>query len=354
MRIVIDARKIADFGIGTYIRGLLSGLAAAGDDHQYIVLAPESATPHIPRDSRFRMVIDRSPHYSLREMVAIGRRVAAERADLFHATHYVTPFTTTPMVVTIHDLIHLHHPMRNRLAPTYAKWMIGRAVRRSRRVLTVSQTVAGQLAIEFPGSAGKTVVTPNGVDRSLLDVPVSGDDSARERFGLYRGAYVLFVGNDKPHKNVGALIDAWRGLRRLRADLRLVLAGGAFERFTAEERVVRVGFVSINELAALYRGALCVVVPSREEGFGLPAAEAMALGAPVITSTAPALVEVTSDAALHVDARDSDALARAIAQIAQDASFRETMIQRGRQRAMGFSWERCAAMTLDAYGDAMR
>ena len=117
--------------------------------------------------------------------------------------------------------------------------------------------------------------------------------------------------------------------------------------------MVRAGFVSNEELASLYRGALALVLPSSEEGFGLPAAEAMASGTAVITSTNAALVEVTGDAALHVDANDVDALASAMLRVASDDAFRGALGSLGLERARRFTWRRCAEITRAAYRAAV-
>src|SRR3954451_18582473 len=134
MRIGIDARKIADYGIGTYIRGLLGALAATDEDE---IVAFAGAGAPLP-DGVAHIVID-APHYSARELFAVGRAADRARLDLFHAPHYVVPFTRVPLIVTVHDLIHLRHATP--LARLYARTMIGRAVRRARCVLTVSETV---------------------------------------------------------------------------------------------------------------------------------------------------------------------------------------------------------------------
>src|SRR5688572_4195826 len=321
MRVGIDARKIADFGIGTYIRGLLRELPG-----EYVAFAPKGAP--IP-DGVEHIVVD-APHYSVRELIAVGR--AADRAglDLFHAPHYIVPFTKVPVAVTIHDLIHLHQPMRNPLAPLYARTMIRRAVRKARVVLAVSETVKGELESEL--GAKNVVVTPNGIDERF-----SPKTAAKTHF--------LYVGNDKPHKNAGALVEAFARV----GDAKLVLAGAPFERFRDREGVIVRGFVSDDELVDLYRGAIALVMPSHEEGFGLPAAEAMACGTAVITSLAPALVEITGDAALHVDARSIDALAEAMTRVARDASLRDSLAARGVERARFFTWKRCAEATGDAF-----
>jgi alpha-1,3-rhamnosyl/mannosyltransferase len=333
MRVGIDARKIADFGIGTYIRGLLGGLVALGGEDEYVAFAPADA----PIPSGVQHVVIDAPHYSVRELLVVGRAADRARLDVFHAPHYVVPFTRVPMVVTIHDLIHLHQPMRNPLAPLYARTMIRRAVKHARRVLTVTNAVKVQLEREL--GATNVLVTPNGVA-----APSTANHQPPTANSF------LYVGNDKPHKNVDALIAALA----LVPDARLVLVGGAFERFRGRERVAVRGFVSDDELSSLYRAAIALVMPSLEEGFGLPALEAMAHGTATITSNDPALVEVTGDAALHVDARDVRALADAMLLVARDGQLRARLGAAGSERARRFTWSRCAAATRDAYANAAR
>lgn len=336
MRVGIDARKIADFGIGTYIRGLLQGLVELGTDDEYVAFAPAGA----PIPNGVEHAIVDAPHYSIRELIVVGRAADRAKLDVFHAPHYVVPFTNTPLVVTIHDLIHLHQPMRNPLAPLYARAMIRRAVRKARCVLTVTETVKGELEREF--AAKNVIVTPNGVH-------VTGKLADRQAESLR----YLYVGNDKPHKNVDTLIEAFARLRRELPHATLTLVGSAFDRFRDREGIDRRGFVSDEDLASLYAGAIALIAPSLEEGFGLPALEAMAHGTAVITSNAPALVEVTGDAALHVDARDIEALRDAMLRVARDARSRESLAQRGLDRARAFTWKRCAELTRVAYRRAM-
>jgi glycosyltransferase involved in cell wall biosynthesis len=268
-------------------------------------------------------------------LVAIGRAADRAKIDLFHAPHYVVPFTSVPLVVTVHDLIHLRHP--NPLARMYARQMIGRAVRRSRRVLTVSETVKREIVATFGCGEEHVVVTPNGVG-----TPFVAKGTAAE------GRYFLYAGNDKPHKNVDVLVDAFEKID----SATLVLTGAPFDRFRERERVVVSGFVSDDELAALYRGAIALVMPSREEGFGLPALEAMACGCAAITSNAAALVEITGDAALHVDPT-IDALAVAMQRMASNFALREELARRGIERAKNFTWMRCAERTRGAYRASM-
>ena len=339
MRVGIDARKIADFGIGTYIRGLLGALVELRLGDEYVAFAPHGL--ELPRGVE-HVAVD-APHYSVRELFVLGR--AADRAglDLFHAPHYVVPFTRVPLAVTIHDLIHLRHPRRNPLAPLYARTMIGRAVRKARVVMTVSEAVRRDLVSTFGCEESRIAVTPNGIDPVFF-----ADESASER------RHFLYAGNDKPHKNVDALAEAFAMVRREMREARLVLAGAPFERFRGFEGIERRGFVPQRELATLYRQATALVLPSLDEGFGLPAAEAMASRTAVITSDAPALVEITGEAALHVDGRDASALAAAMLRVGRDSSLRESLAARGLERAGALTWRACAERTRTAYEQALR
>ena len=337
MRIGIDARKITDYGIGTYIRGLLGGLAEIGGDETYIVFAPAESRPLIP--APFEHMVVEAPHYSVRELLVVAAAARRAAIDLLHAPHYVIPFTSCPVMVTIHDLIHLHQKQRNPLAAVYARTMLRRAVRKSHRILAVSQAVKDEIVQTFGCDAAKIAVTPNGVDDRFRAAAPNPNPSR----------YFLYAGNDKPHKNVDGLVQAFLRLRERRRDVSLVLAGASFQRHQAREGVVTPGFVSDDELAALYRGALAVVQPSIEEGFGLPAAEAMASGVACITSTAPALVEVTGDAALHADARSLDALATAMRRVAEDDALRMELGRRGIARSQSMTWFRCADLTRRAW-----
>src|ERR1043166_9186025 len=208
MRIGVDARKIADYGIGTYTRGLLGALVATGYD-DIVAFAP-AGTP-LPAGVAHG-VLD-APHYSLRELVAVGRAADRAHLDLFHAPHYVVPFTRVPVVVTIHDLIHLTQPPANPLAPFYARAMLGRAVRKARRVLTVSEASKRAIVERLLVAPESVAVTPNGVDARFF---AEGPKAA--------GTYFLFVGNDKPHKNLGTLVEAHARVGR---SVELKIAGSA-------------------------------------------------------------------------------------------------------------------------------
>jgi glycosyltransferase involved in cell wall biosynthesis len=343
-RIAIDCRKIADFGIGSYLQGLLSGLQSIDGDEEYTLLLPEELHGLVPKDARFQPVHESSGRYSVEEMIKVGRRADRAGASLFHAPHYVVPFTNARVVVTIHDLIHLHHPLRNPLAPVYARWMIRRATRRAERIITVTEAVARQIREEFPRTRGKVGTVHNGIDEAFRSPASRG----LERLGLREGTYFLFAGNPKPHKNRPVLLAAFRRFRRSRGDLRLVIAGTSAVRSDPGRGIVATGLLPRNDLASLYAGAIALVQPSLDEGFGLPVVEAMAAGTAVVMSSIPALIEVGGDAAWRIDPYSIDSLEDALSGLAGDDHLRSL------ERSKRYSWQRCAEQTLEVYRSVMR
>ena len=354
-RIVLDARKLADFGIGTYIRGLLLGLAAVDREHEYHLLGDPAGLSALSLPERFRPVAESADGYSLRELRSVSRAARRLGADLLHVPHYVVPLRPPcPVVTTIHDLIHLRFPeLRTPLERLYARTMLGRAVRRSRRVVAVSRTTRDELVERLGAPPDRIVVVPNGVDdRFRRRLPASEVAAALATVGLAPG-YLLFVGNPKPHKNLDLLLAAHRQLRRQPGSAPLlVVAGDPGSVPAATESVRRLGRVADDLLPALYQGAAITVVPSRWEGFGLPALEAMAGGTPVVAARAGALPEVIGEAGVLVEPDDAGALASALRALLDDPERRAELARRGPERAAGFRWQETARATLDVYRQA--
>jgi glycosyltransferase involved in cell wall biosynthesis len=364
-RIVIDARKIADFGIGTYLQGLLGGLAALAPEEEILLLGSSERAPDPVLRDRFEWLREGSPGYSMRELWSVSRALRRSRADLFHAPHYVLPLALPcPAVVTIHDLIHLRFP-EERTFPqrVYAHWMIRRAVRTARRILTVSEATAGEIRERF-GAPGRPIqVISNGVDDRFRAAAGDEDAQVLRDLGLAPG-YLLWVGNLKPHKNFGILLDALARLRATCSEVPpLAIVGppatpGSVlsKEIAAAGPLPTIHFLGRRpgaELPAIYRQAALLLLPSRWEGFGLPAAEAMAAGTPVVASDRGALPEVIGDAGLRVDADDPEALARAIVAILDDSALRTELGRRGRVRARRFRWDDVARRTLELYREVL-
>ena len=356
--IAIDARKLLDFGIGTYLRGLLRGLAAIDAETRYVLLGePSHAAALGAMPDNFDWARERSPGYSVRELWSVSQSVRRLGADLFHAPHYVLPLgLPCPAVVTVHDLIHLRFPeFRTPLETGYARLTVKRALRTARRTIAVSEATRQELVERFGGLATRTVVVANGVDerfrRALAESELA---AALARLDLAPG-YLLFVGNPKPHKNLDALLAAHTRLEARRGDVpALVLAGGErARRLRAGGGVDRLGIVAVEDLPALYRGALALVVPSLWEGFGLPALEAMASGTPVVAADRGGLREVVGDDALRFDPGDVEALERTLERLLDDAELRHELARRGPLRAASFTWQATARATLAVYRTAL-
>jgi alpha-1,3-rhamnosyl/mannosyltransferase len=360
-RVLLDARKARDFGIGRTILGLLDALGSESLELTALVRSgDEELLPRHVAPARCD-----AASYSLWELVAVRRAIARVAPDVFHAPHYVVPLAPPrATVVTIHDLMHLARPEHRSLAKrAYATVMMRRAVASAARVLVPSETTRREL-VAFDGRAGaKTRVVPNGVDRLFRTPPPDAERARVKSAYALRDAYVLFTGNDKPHKNLGGLLAAFALLAENGVGLDLVLAGGAAsrakERLSLLEtngllsRVHDLGVVPDADLAPLIAEARAVVLPSLAEGFGLPVVEAQTLGTPVVCSDRGALPEVANGAALLVDPTDAGALAEAMRRAATDEALRRALVEKGRANAARFTWAEAAARTAAVYREVV-
>lgn len=340
MRIGIDARLIRAYGIGSYVRGLLGGLAAVARDEQYAVFARPHDRGLIPPP--FEVVDADVQPYTLAEPLRMGRIVDRARLDLLHVPHFIVPWTNCPVVTTLFDAIPFHYPLWNPIAFPYIALMMQTAARRSRRILTISH------------AAKRDLVDALDVDPATITVAHIGVDDMFFREGPRAtewAPYFLCVGRMARHKNIETVLAALKIVRRTDPAVRLVLAGQHDAH--GVDGVLVPGYVPDHELLAIYRGAVAVIMPSFMEGFGLPPLEGMALGTPAITSTAAALLEVTGDAALHFDARSPEELAEAMLTLRNDAELRAILSARGRERARQFTWRPCVERTRAVYFEVL-
>jgi alpha-1,3-rhamnosyl/mannosyltransferase len=360
----IDARKLADYGIGSYLQGLLGELAHLDPPGGLSVLVSSEGrhlVPHVPES--WRLVEVEAPGYSVREQIAVP--LAARRAgiEVLHVPHYVTPFLYPGrLVVTIHDIIHVLFPefLPHALGFAYARLLIRWAVRRARRVVTVSETTASDLRRLFGASGDRLRVIPNGVHDSFFSpADAAGEEARRARLGV-QPPYLLHVGNHKPHKNAESVLKAYHILFAQDDDglPPLVLAGGfecggtlwaRAQAMGLGDRVRCVGHVEQDDLVALYRGATAFIYPTLYEGFGLPVLEAMASGVAVVAGDVAAVREVAGDVAVRVNPRDVVALAAAMRRILDHPQLRAELSQRGRRAAARYRWRQAAEATLAVY-----
>ncbi len=362
----IDARKIDDFGIGTYVRNLVLALARVDQENRYVLFIGKQGLEGLPEN--FRQVTESAKVYSVRELYALSWQIFRQRLDLYHATHYVLPAVLPcRAVVTIHDIIHLLFPeyLPNRFALIYARRMIRRSLWKGSRVIAVSHNTKADLKDYFGIDGKKIRVIYNGVeDIYRHKLPSEVIDKTLQELQIGR-PYALFVGNPKPHKNLHNVLRAFARARKLRPfDAGLVVVGdrGPTDLKTSQlcellgiaDRVRFTGHVPAEALPALYQGSSLFLYPTLYEGFGLPVIEAMASGVPVITSNGSALRELAEGFAHLVDPLDVEELALAIARCMTETELRATLVQLGLRRAGDFRWERAAEKTRDIYLSAIR
>ena len=368
MRIAIDARKLRDYGIGTYVRNVLRHLSRIDRDTEYVLLCRQNDCGIAAElGENFRSIPESAPAYSIREQLAVPMDLRREGIDLFHAPHYVLPpLTPCRSVVTIHDCIHLQFPqyLPNRLGYAYARTALWIAAHRSARVLTVSEASKRDILKYFNVPAAKIDVIYNAIDERFGQEPSAEDVSrVKERYQL-NDPYVLYAGNIKPHKNLERLIEAFHLLRREGVDqVKLLIIGDEISKYATLRRAVHryklhqhvrfFGFVPDRTLAVLYRLAAVFVFPSLYEGFGLPPLEAMASGTPVITSNVSSLPEVVGDAALLIDPYDPVAIEQAMRRVLSDAALRADLRERGLARVKEFSWDRSVRRIRQVYDEVL-
>jgi glycosyltransferase involved in cell wall biosynthesis len=364
MRIAVDARKLHDYGIGTYVRNVLKQLARQDEVNEYVLICrPEHVGLARELGPNFTDIADGSKPYSMAEQLSIPLDLRRHRIDLLHEPHYVLPpLVPCAAVVTIHDCIHLRFPqyLPNRLAHLYAKTFLWTATHQANRIITVSEASKRDILQYFRIPPEKIEVIYNGIDERFW-IPPSEDEMerVRQRYQL-TDPFILYAGNIRPHKNLERLIDAFQQLRRSGFDqLKLLIIGDEISKYATLRRAVHrhklykhvrfLGFVPDHTLAALYRLAAVFVFPSLYEGFGLPPLEAMASGTPVVTSNVSSLPEVVGDAALLVDPYDTEAIAGAVRMALTDEKLRADLRARGLARAREFSWASAAARVREIY-----
>jgi glycosyltransferase involved in cell wall biosynthesis len=287
----------------------------------------------------------------------LPRALRLDAVDVLLSPYYKRPLRAPcPVVVTIHDLFFIGYPGRRR--PLYDRVMTALArvyARGAAAVVTDSEHSRRAIVTRLGLPAERVAAIPVGLGREFTPTPPSV--AQRDRYSL-GPRYALYVGNFLPHKNLPRLLRAWAALPpSIRGTHRLVLAGGDHGRRPALQALARelgvtasVGFpglVADADLPAVYGGAAALVMPSLEEGFGLPALEAMACGAPVIASRRGALPEVVGDAGVLVDPDRDDALAAALTRVLASETVRADLSRRGLARAAGFTVERTAGRVID-------
>ena len=349
-------------GIGHYTLELARALAALAPEHEFELVSPgpfsstENSTPNLHFTDAHARGLRR------RYWWPIGLPLYCRRASfaLFHGTNFDLPYwTTCPTVLTIHDLSLLLHPQTHEAhLVRRARRVLPLTVRKATAIITPSETVKREVCEHLSVSEAKVFAIPEAARACFYPAPSSVTEPVRQRLGI-QPEFILFVGTVEPRKNLLTLARAFEQIEKSQ----LVIAGqkgwlsddlmAYLEKSEIRDRVLFTGHLSDDDLRALYSSCRVFVYPSLYEGFGLPLLEAMACGAPVVTSNVGAIVETVGDAARLISPTDANALAQAITALLDDTSEREHRSAAGIEHAKKFSWERTAAATWKVYQKAL-
>ncbi|MFA5024463.1 MAG: glycosyltransferase family 1 protein [Patescibacteria group bacterium] len=397
MRIGIDARFYGPIGkgLGRYTQEVVDNLmkmtsafpAIDGEvSFNYVIfLSPENFDEFIVEDGQpIEKVLLPIRWYSLAEQLIMPFYIWRAKLDLMHFPHFNVPILTpVKFVVTIHDLILTHFPTIRATTRSpflyYFKNLAYRliiftAVKRARRIITVSEFTKNDLAAKFKVQPEKITVTYEGVanlakGRDSLFIAKLDKQETLEQYHTARN-FLLYVGNAYPHKNLETLIKVFSKLHSERPELRLVLVGkedyfyGLVEKYAGSlnlwqkgnlnSPVVFPGYVPDAQLEVLYSEARAYIFPSLYEGFGLPPLEAMARQCPVASSNRASLPEVLGEAALYFDPQNETEMLSKIKLILNDDDLRARLIAAGLKQIKKYNWWQCAYQTEQVYRRALK
>jgi len=378
MRIAIDGIPLAEpkTGIGHYTFELARGLASLAPAHEFELVAHVNVEPAV--ESAFEGDDARPANLSAvhapvnalsKRWWTIGLPLYVQRRGvaLFHGTNYKIPlWNRCRTIVTIHDLsLLLHSHTHEEELVRRARLRLPATARMASKIITDSESVKREICEHLNVKPEKIAVVPLAPRRAFR--PVNAPEvvaSARRRLGV-EDDFILFVGTVEPRKNLLTLVRAFEELTRRRDfHAQLVIAGqkgwlteelfALIEQSGLGRRILFTGYISDEDLAALYSSCRVCVYPSLYEGFGLPPLEAMSCGAPVITSRIPVIMETVGEAARLVEPTDVRALADCLHELWGDEAERRRLSAEGIAHAARFTWERTARLTLDVYEEVLQ
>ena len=368
MRIGLDGMSLAQprTGVGTYTYELARALASGAPQDEFDLISPLPFEPSVLggiQPANLRCIYSK-PNVLQRRWWTIGlpSYMRSHPFELFHGTNYEVPLRAQcPTVVTIHDLsLLLHSSTHEARAVRRARLLQRLMARKAKLIITPSELVKTEVCEHLRIEAKKVFVTPLAPRATFKPMPLDQTVETRRRLSI-EDDFLLFVGTIEPRKNLLVLVQAMEEVLRMTA-LRpqLVVAGKVgwkadevltrLRGETMQDRVRMIGFVSDNDLRALYSSCCAFIYPSVYEGFGLPPLEAMACGAPVVATAVPSIKE---SVARIISATDSRSLARFIIELLTDEQARQSLSISGREYAQEFTWQRTAALTREVYAQAL-
>lgn len=356
-------------GSGHYCYELLVALSNIDKNNIYTIFLPCKPTADMPKESeRWKYEIVDSK--KLWTAIGLSKKFLLKRPQLdvfFSPTHYLPLFVPYKSVISILDLSYLHFPqLFKKTDLLQLKYWTLYSAKKSSRILTISKSSKDDIIKMYQIPKEKVVVTYPGIKKSDIKNQTSNMDKIRKKYGI-DGEYLLFVGTLQPRKNIIRLIEAFSKIidhKSQTTDHNLIIVGKkgwmyeeileAPKKLGVEKKVIFLDSVLDEELSGLYKNALCFILPSLYEGFGLPVLEAMQYGCPVITSNISSLPEAGGDAALYVNPEDVDDIASKIKTLVENKKLREDLIKKGYNQVKKFSWEKTARETLNVLEEVVK
>jgi glycosyltransferase involved in cell wall biosynthesis len=372
MKICYDARVVLNrkTGVSRYAWQLIEHLLKIDRENEWVVLVNPALVEHHPlwqlrRYPNVQIRLMRTPRMGIAHYLWFLFAQTSIDADVYHYPHFDLPFLwkSVKQIVTIHDLQYVKYPDffvgLSRLKSVYTRIATKLALLRADRVISVSKTTAKDIQRIYKYPESRISVIYEGVDPTFLKHYDSAEIlQTLSRYRITR-PYFLFVGQQRPHKNLPTLIKSFSKVVANLPNHALVIIGSGYKGYKEpQEMVARLGlqdrvrfieYVSDEELAHFYSAATSLVYPSLYEGFGLPLLEAMACGTPVITSNVAAMAEIAGENAILVEPTNVDQLAEALLSVATDQRLRSSLIEKGLQHSRKFTWEQAAHQTLEIY-----
>lgn len=365
VRYVLDTRTATDHfpGIGRYSYNLAQAMIPLLEGGESLMLLRNPGAPSrwdlssLAAGKATVCDLPISP-FSIGQQWKIRRALRRLDADLYHSAYYLmTYWPSVPTVLTVYDLIPVLFPHYVSVqAWILFRWAMGLALRASEHIITISEAARDDYRQVYNLAPEKLSAIPLAADPVFTARPPTEVALVRERHDLPE-RYVLYLGSNKPHKNLVRLVDAWAKLQP--QSVPLVIAGAWDSRYPRvrqrvwelglDDVVLWLGPVTELDLPSLYAGATLFVFPSLYEGFGLPVLEAMACGTPVAAADSSSIPEVAGDAALYFDPVDIGQMAERIRTLLCDVELQERHRALGLAQAARYSWERTARSTLEVY-----
>jgi glycosyltransferase involved in cell wall biosynthesis len=366
--IVIDVRRLGDFGIGTYIRNLVQALARLDQENRYTLITfPKGAEELAGLGHNFHTAEYSRRDTDVAENVLFPFFLRHLYPDLVHIPLNSVPYwMPRPYVVTIHDMSSLLFPARRDVRWAMHRERYRRGAARAARIIAVSHSTRRDIEsfMRIPTERIRTIYSAPDPTFAVNPPDTSQDQQILQRYSI-QPPFILYAGTIRPQKNVPRLVEAFAVIRSelenhpLLGQLRLVIIGDELSKYPAVRRAVvatRVepfvrflGFVPLDTLKVFYRAATLFAFPSLYEGFGLAPLEAMACGTPVVASDVAALVEAVGDAAELVTPDNLFDVARGLRSVLLDPARQRELSETGRARAQRFSWDDTARSVLDVY-----